>query len=175
MEEQKKEISVVRYVQIFILIILAVIAVGAIRSGFYIVNPNEIAVVQRFGKYIRQGNEGLNFKLPAPVEKVTLVDVEKVRRLEIGFRTVSENPTRYSTVPQESLMLTGDENIVNIEYIVQYKVADAGNFIFNVKNPRETLKKVSESAMRQEIGDRPIDDGLTDKKSEIQIRTKEIF
>jgi membrane protease subunit HflK len=149
-----------------------VVVVLWLLSGIYIVRPGERGVVRRFGKAVRQTDDGPHYHLPRPIEKVTKVRVEKVRRIEIGFRTASPGPpARYRFVPQESLMLTGDEQIVDAQIIVQYQVSDAEKFLFNVRGlERESgaLMDAAEVALRHVVGQRPIDDVLTEKKGEIE-------
>ncbi|MCK9225155.1 MAG: FtsH protease activity modulator HflK [Candidatus Muirbacterium halophilum] len=157
----------------YIIIVLIVLALGAIyfSKGFYTVQPNEQALIKRFGAYHRMGHEGLNFKLPYPFEDVFIVDVEQIRRMEIGYKTIDSNrqgQTSYRSILEESLMLTGDENIIDIDFSVQYSIRDAKAYVFNVKDVEDTIKKASESSMRQTIGERNIDDALTEKKGEIE-------
>ncbi|MBU1202183.1 MAG: FtsH protease activity modulator HflK [Nanoarchaeota archaeon] len=143
-------------------------------SSFYVVNPSEEAVVTRFGKYVRTEQPGLHFKAPWPVESVDEIAVTEVRRMEIGFRTIDQGPpAEYEKHEEESLMLTGDENIVRSEFIVQYRVKDPRQYLFNVKDPEGTLKDAAESVHRQVIGNNSIDMALTDGKTVIQNQTKE--
>jgi len=148
-------------------------------SGIYIVRPDEQGVVRRFGKAVRITQPGPNYHLPQPIERVDKVKVKKVRRIEIGFRTVSPGPpARYGFVPEESLMLTGDEQIVDAQIIVQYQVNDPEKFLFNVKNlerPQGELMDAAEVALRQVVGQRPIDDVLITEKLQIEIDIRELL
>jgi len=153
---------------IFILIIALYFA-----SGIFVVAPDEQGVVRRFGKFNRIESPGLNYHLPYPIETVLTPAVTQVKRVEIGFRTISSGPpARYQKVPAEALMLTGDENIVSAEAIVQYKIKDPVNYLFNIILPEQTVKNAAEAALRQIIGERKIDEALTIGKYEIQEETK---
>ncbi len=159
-----------------ILIISAVLLILLGSSTFYKVNPDEQGIVLRFGKYNRTGEPGLNFKLPAPIETVLKPKVTKVRREEIGFRITDPGPpARYSDVPSESLMLTGDENIIDIDLVVQYKISSAVEYLFRVRNQRKAIRDASEAAIREVVGSTKIDDALTTGKFEVQNATKELI
>ena len=146
----------------------------------YMVGPDEEGVVQTFGKYSYSTSPGLHFKLPWPIQTVKLPRVTEVKRLEIGFRTITLGPpARYHDVTndarmlKEAQMLTGDENVINSSMIVQFKIRDAVAYLFNVKNPDATIHDLAEAAERQIIGNRPIDDVLTVGKTEIQLEIAE--
>ncbi|MBT3216633.1 MAG: FtsH protease activity modulator HflK [Candidatus Marinimicrobia bacterium] len=142
-------------------------------SGIYIVGPDEIGVVQTFGKYTRQAQSGLNYHFPFPIETVQTPKVTEVKRIEIGFRTVGQN--QYRTISQESLMLTGDENIVDAEMIVQYKIKDPVAYSFNFVKPELTVREASEASLRTVVGRHNIDEALTSGKFMIQEETKELL
>lgn len=148
-------------------------------SGIYIVRPDEQGVVRRFGKAVRVTQPGPHYHLPNPIEKVDKVKVKKVRRIEIGYRTVSPGmPARYRFVPEESLMLTGDEQIIDAQIIVQYQVRDPEKFLFNVKDlerPQGALMDAAEVALRQVVGQRPIDDVLITEKLQVEIDIRELL
>ena len=138
-------------------------------TGIYTVGPSEVGLVKRFGRYVATVNPGMHYHLPSPIESVVTVNVLGVRKEEIGFRTISPAPNpRYQTVETEALMLTGDENIVAVDFIVQYMVADPVKYLFEIGTPIGTLKEVAESAMREVVGKHKIDDILTEKKTVIQ-------
>jgi membrane protease subunit HflK len=124
-------------------------------SGFYNVSQEEQAVVLRFGKFTRLANPGLNYHLPMPIEKVITYKVNRIEEEQVGFRNGGAKVS-LKEVPEESLMLTGDENIINIHYTVQWNIKDIKNYIFNIQHPKETVKSVAESAMREVIGNAPI-------------------
>ena len=142
-------------------------------TGVYTVGPDEVGVVQRFGKYIRMAQSGLNYHMPFPIETVKTPKVTEVKRIEIGFRTIGKN--QYRTVERESLMLTGDENIVDAELIVQYKIKEPINYLFNFIGPELTMREASEASLRTVIGRHNIDEALTSGKLMIQEETKELL
>ena len=137
-------------------IVLAVIAVAAIwlASGFYRVQPEEQGVALIFGKWVRTTDPGLNYNLPAPIGEVHTPKVTRVNQVQVGFRTSVEprRGTTLSAIPQESLMLTGDENIIDIQFVTFWIIKDAGLFLFKIRNPERTVKDASESAMREIVG-----------------------
>ena len=139
----------------------------AIFSSFYRIDPREIGVIQRFGKLSSYSDPGLHLKIPV-VDKLTVVDVEKVRRIEIGFRS---DRSRVSIV-QESLMITKDENIVDAQAIIQWKIKDPGNYLFKVWNVESTIKSTAEVALRSSMGVTNIDDALTTGRDLIQSNTR---
>ncbi len=142
---------------------------------FYKVNPDEQGIVLRFGKYNRTATPGLNFKLPFPLETVEKPKVTKVEREEIGFRITSPGPpARYTDVPSESLMLTGDENIIDIDLVVQYKISDAVEYLFQVRMQRKAIRDATEAAIREVVGRTDIDATLTVGKFEVQNETREL-
>ncbi len=147
-----------------------------LASGIYIVSPDEVGVVKRFGTMVRITPPGPHYHLPYPIETVIKPKITEVRRLEIGFRTISPGPpARYRTIPEESLMLTGDENIVSVEFIVQYKIKDPAAYLFNVKDIPKTVKDAAEASMREIVGRTPIDEILTTGKFKIQQQTKSLL
>mgnify|MGYP001226273074 FL=1 len=142
-------------------------------TGVYTVGPDEVGVVQRFGKYDRTVQSGLNYHMPFPIETVKTPKVTEVKRIEVGFRTVGKN--QYRTVERESLMLTGDENIVDAELIVQYKIKEPINYLFNFIGPELTLREAAEASLRTVVGRHNIDEALTSGKLMIQEETKELL
>ena len=142
-------------------------------SGIYIVQPDEAGVVKRFGAVSRTVQPGPHYHLPYPIETVLRPKVTKIHRLEIGFRTVRpEPPAQYQEVPKEALMLTGDENIVSLEFIVQYRIKDAMNYLFKVDDVERTIKASAEAAIREVIGKNRIDEVLTSGKAKLQDETR---
>lgn len=161
--------------KIFGFILVLVIALY-LASGIFVVAPDEQGVVRRFGKFIRIESPGLNYHLPYPIETVVTPAVTQVKRLEIGFRTISFGPpARYREIPVEALMLTGDENIVSAEAIVQFKIKDPVSYLFNIILPEQTVRSAAEATLRQVIGERKIDEALTVGKYEIQEETKRLL
>ena len=145
-------------------------------SGLYRVLPDEQGVVLRFGKFIKTTQPGLNYHLPLPIERALTPKVTKVNRIDVGFRPASDTgrSSGVGNVPEESLMLTGDENIVDINYSGFWGIKDAGKFLFNIQSPVETVKATSETAMREVIAKSPIQSILTEGRSQIEIEVQEI-
>jgi len=148
---------------------LGIIATGAVvlwgLSGFYIVEEGTRGVETRFGGYVATTQPGLNWRFPSPIEQVQVVDVKNVQVVEVGYRSGGRRGV--GSVPREALMLTKDENIVDVRLAVQYQVKDAKNYVFNVLNPTATLKQATESAERGVIGHSNMDFVLTEGRSEI--------
>jgi membrane protease subunit HflK len=136
-------------------------------SGFYIVDEGNNGVVTRFGKYTATTQAGLNWHLPVPIEQVNIVNVKQQRFIEVGYRSVAGSGQVTGSVPKESLMLTKDENYVDVRLAVQYQVKDAKNFLFNLANPVTTLEQVTQSAQRGAVGSNSMDYVLTEGRSEI--------
>ncbi len=156
--------------------LIIILLLAWLASGFYIVDPQQVGVVKRFGKYVYTVGPGPHWHIPYPVETVLKPAITRVYRLEIGFRTIpNTNPARYRMVPKESYMLTGDENIVKAEFIVQFKIRNPIKFLFNVKNQFTTVFKASEAAMREIIGKTDIDSVLTTGKDKIQQECKDLL
>jgi membrane protease subunit HflK len=143
------------------------VAVVAWNAFFFRVNPDELGVVMRFGEYVRQEPPGLHFRLPYPIEEVILPKVTQQRVTEIGLRSSVAGrgiSTGVSDVREESLMLTGDENIVDIDFAVFWRIRDAAKYLFNIQNPENTVKEVAESAMREIVGKSRIQPILTEER-----------
>ena len=161
-------------------IILGLVILGFIwlASGLYRVLPDEQGVVLRFGKFINTTQPGLNYHIPYPIETVLTPKVTKVNRMDIGFRSERDSgfgSSGIADVPEESLMLTGDENIVNIDFSVFWVIKDAGSFLFNIQDPSTIVKASSETAMREVIAKSNIQSILTEGRSKIEIETQEII
>jgi membrane protease subunit HflK len=151
-----------------------------LATGIYTVAPDERGIVLRFGKVVREAGSGPHYRLPWPFETVIKPSVTAIRKEEVGYRTISQGPPpQYQDVPVEALMLTGDENIVSLEFIVQYKVRadETGptDFLFNVRDPQETVRAAAEAAMREVIGRSTIDQALTEGKEQIQEDTQKVL
>lgn len=148
-------------------------------SGIYIVNPDEQGVVLRFGKYNRTVEAGPHYALPFPIESKSTPKVTQVQRVEVGFRSMMQGSTFQQganrAVPEEAAMLTGDENIVNVQFSVQYQIKDPVEYLFNVTNPAAVVKSAAEAAMREVIGNSLIDSALTDGKLQIQTEATELL
>ncbi len=150
-------------------------------GGLYTVQPDEEAIIVRFGKYNRKASPGLNYKLPSPIEEVYKISVTTINNEEIGFRSASpgnaDNKAKNTSVIKESYMLTVDENIIEIDFVVQWKVSDAYKFLFNVNDLRgeNTVKTVAESAMREAIGLSKVTDALAEDRYQIEQKAKKIL
>lgn len=151
-------------------IALGIVALVVVFGSFYTVDPEEVGVVLRFGKYVRDAGPGLNFKLPLGIESVTKVPVERQLKEEFGFRTeVPGVRTQYSQeeFDGESLMLTGDLNIVDFEWVVQYRIVNAYNYLFKVRGVQDTFRAMSEAVVREAVGDRTVNEVLTVGRQEV--------
>ena len=153
-------------------IIWIVIAIFAFSQAVFKVEPDEEGLVKRFGDVVRTVGPGPHLKIPF-LETVVTPKVEKLHRVEVGFRTNLRGRTQI--VPQEALMLTGDMNILSVEFIVQYKISDAKEYLFNVADVEETIRKSAEAAMREVIGKNKIDEALTVGKAGIQQSTQDLL
>jgi len=161
-----------------IILILAILAIVWAASGLYRVLPDEQGVVLRFGKFVNTTQPGLNYHFPYPVETALTPKVTKVNRMDVGFRSGADSGFSsggVADVPEESLMLTGDENIVNIDFSVFWVIKDAGNFLFKIQDPQGTVKAAAETAMREVIARSNIQPILTEGRSRIEIETQEII
>jgi modulator of FtsH protease HflK len=161
-----------------IAVIIVAVVVIWLASGFYRVLPDEVGIVLRFGAYNRTTQPGLNYHLPDPIETVLLPKVTRVNRIEIGYRSggmVSGEETEAGQVPQEALMLTGDENIVDINFTVFWVINDAENYLFNIRDPELTVKSAAESAMREIIGETPIAQALAEGRAKIEAETQSLL
>ena len=162
-----------------LLIAIAALALWGL-SGFYRVEPDELGVVLRFGKYVRDAKPGLNYHLPYPIETVLTPKVTRVNRMDVGMRIV-EDVRRGATmrdIPEESLMLTGDENIVDVDFAVFWVVkpqGGAGDYRFNIQYPEGTVKAVAESAMREVVGRSEIQPILTGARQSIETAVQELM
>ena len=150
-----------------VLLVLAVIVVW-LASGFYRVEPDEQGVVLRFGAFNRTALPGLNYHVPWPVETVFRPAVTRINRIEIGYSTGTPREGGVRDVPEESLMLTGDENIIDINFAVFWRIREAVPYLFNVRNPPAIVKAVAESSMREVIGRTPIQPALTEARAQIE-------
>lgn len=157
---------------------LALVIAAALwaASGIYQVGPSELGVVLRFGAVTRTTPPGLHWHAPWPVERVYKPAVTRVYKEELGFRTIAVGPpARYRDVTEEARMLTSDGNIVELDFIVQYRIKEPIAFLFNVRDPQEALRDSAESAMREVVGSTTIDEALTQGRLEIQTRAQALL
>ena len=169
-----------------ILIVIAVIALWMF-TGFYRVQPGEQGVVLLFGEFVQSTGPGLNYWFPGPIGEVIKLNVERTNQITVGFRGAGDvgrgaddvrrgAPTRGTRdVLQESLMITGDLNVIDIDFIVQWRIKNAADFLFKIRDPEATVKIAAESAMREVIGDTTLEDALTVGRQEVEQKTKELL
>ena len=159
------------------IIFIIIIAVAFwFATGIFIVDPEEQAVIKRFGEVTDVVGPGPHYHFPSPIETVQIAPVTAVRRLEIGFRTIQVGPpAKYRRVLKESLMLTGDENIIDVQFIVQYRISNLENYLYSLTNPDETVKSAAESAMREVVGDTSVTEALTVGKGVIEDTTQQLL
>lgn len=154
------------------LIIIAIVVIGFVWSSWFTISPEEVGVVLRFGKFSRTVQPGLNFKIPFGFETMTKVPVKRQLKQEFGFKTATPGiRTSYNrgNFKDESLMLTGDLNAAQVEWIVQYRINDPFLFLFKVRNASQTLRDVTEAVMREVVGDRTVNEIITVGRQEIEI------
>ena len=173
----KLELPAGRLRAIALIVIAAVLLMGSI----YTIDPEEVGVVLRFGEYVRSTDPGLHFKAPLGIERVTKLPVQRQLKQEFGFRTQrADVRSQFTTrgLGDESNMLTGDLNAAVVEWVVQYRIDDAEEFLFRVRNVEETLRDMSEAVMRQVVGDRTVDEVLTVGRQEVadlvEVRLQEL-
>ncbi len=152
-----------------ILAVLAVLAVGA-WTAYYTVPSDSVAIVQRFGRYLKEVPPGLHFKLPLGIDIATIVPVKRQLKQEFGFATPgASDPYQTSREPKrETQMVTGDLNAALVEWVIQYRISDPVKFLFDVRDPKDSLRDVSESVMREVVGDRTVDEVITIGRQEIE-------
>ena len=154
------------------LILLIAIAIWGV-SGFYRVQPDEQGIVMRFGAFVEKTAPGLHYHLPAPIESVLTPKVTVIHQIDIGLRSADGRTGGARDVPEESLMLTQDENIVDIDFAVFWRIEDAADFLFNTQLQEITIKAAAESAMREVIGNVGIEAAQTEGRLQIEIDTRE--
>ncbi|HUX96811.1 MAG TPA: FtsH protease activity modulator HflK [Bacteroidales bacterium] len=158
-------------------IVLIFILMIFLWISFFQVGPEEVGTITRFGKYVREVEPGLNFKFPV-IEKIVRVPVERQQKEEFGFRTTSagiQSKFTKAGTADESLMLTGDLNLADVEWVVQYRVSDPYSFLFRVRNPVNSLRDISEASMRQIVGNRTVNEVLTVGRTEVATQVFELI
>ncbi|MFQ6083775.1 MAG: FtsH protease activity modulator HflK [Candidatus Aminicenantia bacterium] len=159
------------------IIIGSVVVLILLFGAIYQIGPEEIGVILRFGKFVRTSDPGLHFKLPLGIEKLTKVPVQRQLKMEFGFRTVKPGiRTEYGVTlesTKEAVMLTGDLNVVVVEWIVQYKIKDAYNYLFKVRSVNDTFRYMNEAVVRKIVGDNAVDEVLTIGRARIANEAKE--
>jgi membrane protease subunit HflK len=153
---------------------IAIVVLLWLVSGFYRVEPDQEGIVLRWGAFDRKATPGLNYHLPSPIEEALTPTVTRINRVEVGYRS-NQGVARTTEIPEESLMLTGDENIVDINFTVFWLVKDAENYVFNIRNPELTVKSAAESAMREVIGHTEIASALAEGRGKIETDTQALL
>lgn len=141
-------------------------------SGFYIVQPDEQGVELMFGRYVKTTQPGVNYWFPAPVGTVIRPKVTQTNQLTVGFRG---SPGNIREVPQESHILSGDQNIVDIQFVVQWRISDAGDFLFNMRDPEATVKIAAESALREVVGSNPLTAVITNQRDQLAQQARDLL
>lgn len=161
-----------------VLIAAAIVLILGFYSAFYTIQPDEEGVVLRFGRYHNIAQPGLHFKLPFGIDQTTKVKTKLILQEEFGFRTrdVTGKRTSYKQegFDEESLMLTGDLNVADVEWITQFQIAEPQKFLFNIRDPEQNIRDISEAMMRRVVGDRLVNDVLTVGRTEIAAEAKEL-
>lgn len=166
----KKSLKLIASVALLAIVLLVV------KSCVFIIGPEAAGTVRTFGRVTTMVGPGIGFKLPYPIQQLDSVNVKHVRRVELGYRTIRQGPpAEYREVPEESLMLTGDENIADVTAAVQFLVSDVTKYMFYVDNPESAVQKAAESALREIVGRFNIDDVLVTNKQVIQDETKRLL
>ena len=160
-----------------LLVVLLVVLVGWLLSGIYFVGASEQGIVLRFGAYVKRTAPGFNYHLPWPIETAYTINVTGQRQITIGYRTQadSDDSSQVGDIPAEADMLTGDENIIDINFTVGWVIKDAGAYIFNIEDPDAAVKAVAESAMREVVGRSQFEAILTQDREHIQMEVRELM
>jgi len=156
---------------LFVLLIVAAIVVVYFLSGFFLVGPDQVGLIKRFGKYTGTVGPGLGYHLPFPFENAVIVDTSNLRKQEIGFMTIRTGT--FQTLANEALMLTGDGNIVSVELVIQYYIGDPVKLAFNIVDDADIVKFTTESVLREEVASSTIDSILTTERDTISTKTAE--
>jgi membrane protease subunit HflK len=159
-----------------VMALVSIVLLLWLASGFYIIQEGELAAVTRFGKYVRTATPGANYHLPFPIENIIKVRVDHIQKEEIGFRSSGDRNSNMSKIlPEESLMLTGDENIADVNFFVQWRVDNIEDYLYNVDNVQSTVKSAAESAMREVIGSSTIAQAQTDGRASVEDNAKKLL
>ena len=160
-----------------VLLVLAVIVTLWLMTGIYRVQPGEQGVEMLFGQFIKQTGAGLHWWPPSPIGAVHTPNVQRTNTISVGFRDAvgGGRAAAIRDVPEESLMLTGDQNIIDIDYVVQWRIKSARDFLFNIRDPEATAKLASESAIREVVGQTSLEDALALKRTAVENKTKALL
>lgn len=157
-----------------VLILIAVVAIW-LGSGFYRVQPEQQGVELLFGQYVQQTQPGLNYWMPSPIGTVYTPNVTRVNTIQIGYRGEGGGSRAQRDVPSESLMLTGDQNVVDIDFDIQWQIKDAANFLFNIRDPEGTVKIAAESSLREVVGQATLENVLTSGRQKVEADTQKLL
>ncbi len=157
-----------------VLVLIAVVAIW-LGSGFYRVQPEQQGVELLFGQYVQQTQPGLNYWLPSPIGTVYTPNVTRVNTIQIGYRGEGGGSRANRDVPSESLMLTGDQNVVDIDFDIQWQIKDAAFFLFNIRDPEGTVKIAAESALREVVGQATLESVLTGGRQQVEADTQKLL
>ena len=160
-----------------VIIALLLIVIVWLLSGLYRVQPGENGIELLFGRYVNTTQPGLNFWAPLPIGSVQKPNVEKTNQTNIGFRSLGSvgRNDNVRDVAEESLMLTGDQNIIDIDFVVQWRIKNAPNFLFNIRDPQTTVKLAAESSIREIVGQTPLEEVLATKRTEVEAKTRDVL
>lgn len=158
--------------RLLIILIGAALVFVYLMTGIYQVDPSQVALVKTFGKYSYTSGPGIHFHAPYPFQTHVIIDVQTIRKQEIGFRTI--RPGQYTTKKEEALILTGDGNIVSVEAVVQFRVNDPVKLVFRVEKPEELVKFTTESALRERIAKRTVDEILTAERDRVAYEVQQM-
>jgi len=160
-----------------IIAIVVLIVFAWLLSGLYRVQPGERGIELMFGEYINTTQPGLNFWFPWPIGSVQRPNVEKTNQINVGFRSLGTvgRTDNIRDVEEESLMLTGDQNIIDIDFVVQWRISNARDFLFNIRDPESTIKLAAESSIREIVGQTPLEEALATKRTEVETRTRDVL
>ena len=157
-----------------VLVVIAVLGIW-LASGFYRVQPDQQGVELLFGKFVKQTQPGLNYWLPSPIGTVATPNVTRVNTTQIGYRGEGGANRATRDVPSESLMLTGDQNVADIDFDIQWQIKNAANYLFNIRDPEGTIKIAAESALREVVGQTKLEGVLTDGRQKVEEDTKKLL
>lgn len=171
---QKPQFNSKKVKAITLAVVITFMVLALVSTSWYTVDEKQQAVVTTFGKVTDVTGAGIHFKLPFGIQKVRTVDVNVFQKIEIGYRSDEYSPDSYEVIEKESKMITGDYNIVNVDFFVEYKISDPVKYLYSSEDPEVILKNLIQSQIRAVVGSATVDSVLTDGKTEIQIRVKEL-
>ena len=172
--KNSKPIDIKKITRIAVIVVIAAIVLLAIGTCFYTVDDKQVAVVTTFGQVTDITDAGVHFKLPFGIQNVEKVDVNVYQKIELGYRSDTYDPNQYAENTSESTMITGDYNIVNVEFFVEYKISDPVQYLYSSNNPELILRNLIQSQVRNVVGSSTVDAVLTDGKENIQMQVKEL-